>query len=1390
MFYFLRFFAFFWRECYSESMKQKYCFSWMTSLLSPIIKIVALFAFNIIYYSLYATDPVVNCDDLINTVFSTGQDIDASYYYDLSVCEAALKKAGVWTPTQRSIKDIQNNHLSSWIRWAFYNIEWCSPRRTELGWWNETCKEWYFQINSSNSNVHISWDGQDFTADRNSLLYRSFDQISTQLKKNLSQLKDPANIKYFEKIFKDGLGISLEWEWVIRMLIYVIDYADNVSQHELIYKIDKTAPKLTWKDITENSDFIYYDKNVGWFTPNEVKAFRNDSFKKWLTDTYKLWDGWISVDMRQRGNFLDKRSTLYYSHTGEVFTAGINVDDTWNGYLTSRYNWSFTLAPARIDRVGPLIAGISKKMQFLSGTTMDSIIRNTTISSGIALWSASWDLSWNNFPTDSFTANPNTQPSSAWYRFRVKDDTVGKRGIGNFIEYPLYAVLDTTAPNGGSATGIIFLPSEKSVCDEWLSSTTCHFTKFLTASATQSLTIKINDDILPSGIGVSWASYSHYNAGILTGGSLIHEIEQSNNASTMKEYRDIVTNNPYVSTKTIIHDFSKVDGVNDKNTLWGYRYYSGSWISTFPDWSTENKICDRVANCTSFWDFAYRVMANRVDTDKSTLSVTPLRTSDNKVIANGVDGYSIRYALKDAYGNMIIPVDSQEKNETSNNKEWLIRRIKSWFQMRNELMTDMRKWNGDDGITWTDMEDDNLSTPTNTLKEHTIPVKEYYTYEDSQELQRDGEFSYKLQSLVPTYEMYPWLLPDQRIGLTGSGLIAESKTSITPSDISKILADPSAALWNFSIWDERWENLLWFTSITENPALQYNIELPDDYGMVPTNIWSLSKLSGKRLSFGFAAPVLWYWKWLDGFRDGAWKKYTQDIYMTDDKFREHFDDYSWYEKYPVCEIVAPDTVCKDAHIGSNSNIVRYMSNVQNFDMTSGNIGYSSGWTLDTHFFDPTNITKDGWGSMWHFLEALENPVRMTFLSLTGKVYDPAKLRVWVVSGISYTNSDGTTLLEIQLPGPSRNIFSPTGWFLSSQGSANYFRNTYSIGPSADATRFATNIADVAVIGYTNTYYAITSLTNNTTTILDTDISAKSRDIFRKRAAEATRSIGDDRWCRDTNALDAYYLLDPTEETTYKNGSKNCSLTIGDELNIFVKGNTKIMCGDHETCDLHGKKINIIIKDGVAEINSNITTLDDGGNNAGRVFIGSFLSQVENTTITDTDDLRDKKWTIKILSPITNIDAYLFTEGSIITNTVEGRTWAIIDENLIKNQLYIYGWVFSQNTIGWSRKGTPECPYIINTESCDQIVAQIYDLTFLRRYHLINKTLHTGNSADSGSLITYNDGLRAWGGIDKCSWSYSWNLRCMEDDRYQWSPLIIEWNKSLTFDPSLFMISDQ
>jgi hypothetical protein len=151
-------------------------------------------------------------------------------------------------------------------------------------------------------------------------------------------------------------------------------------------------------------------------------------------------------------------------------------------------------------------------------------------------------------------------------------------------------------------------------------------------------------------------------------------------------------------------------------------------------------------------------------------------------------------------------------------------------------------------------------------------------------------------------------------------------------------------------------------------------------------------------------------------------------------------------------------------------------------------------------------------------------------------------------------------------------------------------------------------------------------------------------------------------------------------------------------------------------------------------------------------------------------LKDSKWNywnVYIDPGVTQIHANIYTDKSLISyNWTIEFDWLNTISSQLKNQLYIYGSVFSENTIWWSRASTPICPYYVQKSICTDEEAQKYDLNFLRRYYLKD---------------TDNDWIwdtPAWWPSTKKVFSFWSNLFSY--------PLIIEYNPKIqTTPPPLF-----
>ena len=87
--------------------------------------------------------------------------------------------------------------------------------------------------------------------------------------------------------------------------------------------------------------------------------------------------------------------------------------------------------------------------------------------------------------------------------------------------------------------------------------------------------------------------------------------------------------------------------------------------------------------------------------------------------------------------------------------------------------------------------------------------------------------------------------------------------------------------------------------------------------------------------------------------------------------------------------------------------------------------------------------------------------------------------------------------------------------------------------------------------------------------------------------------------------------------------------------------------------------------------------------------------------------------------LTNLVWTYIIDGSIMSYDGTDVLWYNASISDLKNQLYLFGWIVSENTIGWSKQDPPKCPSLVSTCLPTMEDTQKYDLNYLRRYYLFN-----------------------------------------------------------------------
>jgi len=134
--------------------------------------------------------------------------------------------------------------------------------------------------------------------------------------------------------------------------------------------------------------------------------------------------------------------------------------------------------------------------------------------------------------------------------------------------------------------------------------------------------------------------------------------------------------------------------------------------------------------------------------------------------------------------------------------------------------------------------------------------------------------------------------------------------------------------------------------------------------------------------------------------------------------------------------------------------------------------------------------------------------------------------------------------------------------------------------------------------------------------------------------------------------------------------------------------------------------------------------------------------------------------------VTNIIGSYIIDGSVIS--YNGSEIGVGDISTLKNQLYIYGSMVSENTIGGSRMSPNRCPSLLNISPCTIDIAQKYDLNYLRRYYLYSNK-------------PFGNGKAIWGIVDDGSGHPAIPSNNLTKKITSWSddlakyPVVIEYN---------------
>ncbi len=515
------------------------------------------------------------------------------------------------------------------------------------------------------------------------------------------------------------------------------DYAENASFYTLTYKIDKTAPQLTFAGITENTDYTFYggrvntsftvDKNDSSAALSSGDGYSNPSIGSYAGNTATPRTG----HLRNNLHAFYFQNNLSGDGANSPFAANLNYSDNYNGFLTQTATMS--------DGTNTSLVAGEKKFQLLTADSLPTGLGDVPAGPSMAASTA-----------NLIDNNVNGQKD---YRIRLYDDTFDQNGnSGNYAETAFYAVRDNTPPNmGGNGlapdvqTAIdttLKFPDAETVFDKTIGS---GFSRFFAANNAASILYSVSDKGITGNGSIAGTGCSDYglcNAGVDPATMKIN-IESAATPGTQETFYQPTDRFENIGQKT--KDFSRSDnGALASNG--GYRYYPAQFLS-----NNLTELCDTVGNCIAP-DLKFRVVANALDGTASHLSIAA-NNGETKIMANGSDAYRLTYGLRDKYGNKVVPVQSVE------NASAVIKNVTTNAVFANGLSADQRT-NTPTGaklVSVADKETDNtVFQGSNINTTGNITMQEKFT-------NPNGNFGISLASKVPSNDFYPYLSDDSTL---------------------------------------------------------------------------------------------------------------------------------------------------------------------------------------------------------------------------------------------------------------------------------------------------------------------------------------------------------------------------------------------------------------------------------------------------------------------------------------------------------------------------------------------------------------------------------------------------------------------------------------------------
>ena len=1231
---------------------------------------------------------------------------------------------------------------ASGIKYAFYEVLWCSPHYKEENFKNwdsfsKKCQKWNFIKKDNVWVLTYKW-GNNFT---------SWDV-------EINEFPGYENASDDVNFFKDIDSIRIDWEWVYTLKILLVDHAYNTFMHEYVYKIDKTAPqfKLNWFE--EENAFIYVPQisdirisSLSW------KVSKFDSNLTWSIDEIYanpeinnyFWETPTKYSDHTRENLY----ILYYKDNdmSQKIKIIFDFDDSYNNFLD---NWT----EDDWKNWDEMISWIYKF----------TLIKPDWKEKDILSYPFNWEQTsslyeWNDFDInleiDTGFFDWQAENSQDKYKLRAYDKA------WNYSETIFYVVRDNTKPNMWENW---LAWTENDAINELLkfnNTTTVWDTNIRDKNVSKIFTAdNINLISKISDIWIKWDWTTNYN---LFNAWLTNHYEfliENNDDKNDKIKLDFNFNNRFINNKTKNKNFTIIDSDREN----GYRKYSTEFKTKWPSLSW---ICDLVWNCLEP-ELDFRVVANKLDQEKSTITIN----APEKIFADWNDSYKIKTILKDKYWNNIVWVKAIE------NWNQIVKKVENTYTFENWLNYNQIENNWTKWVLINDLESDNdeFNNKINIwLKSLNFKEKIEWTPKNWSW----WIYSFDITSKVPTYWVYNYLS-------TGSIL-----------KLNKI--KPKAEVWDITntwIYPDR-DDWLWLFNETiilswTNNFITWNTKLFDNWDYTTdideskeNEYWKVTKidntdiafntLNNRKLNFEFSAPLIVSWSWftINHLINNIWQSdfHTKKAYTF--WKTENITNWKFYDKYLPSYTWA--TVNPKPFTPNVFNIKKWESddtwNTIN-DLENININLLTHWS-------------------WKNYKIKSTPIQENY-QIQDYVFN-----MWYSSYLTYN----IWTEQIKIPSISRNLsanpnnlnYSKEKWSLF------FFNNNYNITQDAIINTGIAGSMWLALTWISNSVN--TMITDNTQwTKANVDLSNKITKYnwiitFKQNVQLRSAWI---TWCKSNDF--GWTIWENELNNISSNLLENCTINKYWESISFIEWNLDISCNSsgNNICDLDNNlRRSIIVKNWSTYIKSDISKKS----NNWKLLLWTLAYWLKNVNIPTSDNPkinRDENvngWTF-IDTEVTNISAYIVNEWPVISwywDINEITLYNTPDSLQLKNQLHIYWSLMSLNKIWWYKSaGASECPYIIGNY-CDSKTAFIFDLVTLRRYSLEWKEAWSLDLIPSGWWFRSwrnNSVLKATQDTNNIinsiqvdtSWKY-W-LRFINDENYIIYPLFIEKDTSWKIKPSI------